>query len=392
MTSTDFRPGKRLAAIGRLWGTSLLLLSCMLAPASADVREVPSKKASLLVEPVATGLASPWAVEVLPDGAYIVTEKRGALRIVRNGEASEPIRGVPRVAATGQGGLLDVALARDFSTSRILFLTYSAPGRGGAGTAVARARLSDDEKSLEEVRQIFVMNRLTGRRQHFGSRIAIAADGSLFLGIGDRGQQARAQNPRDHAGSILHINPDGTIPGNNPYADLNGGLPEIWSKGHRNPQGIDIDPKDGTLVTVEHGARGGDEVNYPQPGKNYGWPIISYGKHYSGAEIGDGTSKDGHEQPAYYWDPSIAPSAIAVYRGAMFPEWDGNLLVAALKYQLLARLERDDAGEILSEERLLDGEYGRLRDVKVAPDGSVLLLTDGEDGQLLRLHRAPSSH
>ena len=357
----------------------------------AETQEFASKKAALLVEPVATGLDHPWSVEVLPDGAYIVTERSGTLRIIRDGKVSAPVRGVPEVAARGQGGLLDVALAPDFATSRTLFLTYSAPGRDGAGTAVARARLSQDEASLEDVRRIFVMSKLTAKGQHFGSRIAIAKDGSLFFGIGDRGEGQRAQDPRDHAGSILHINPDGGVPASNPFAGHNGGLPEIWSKGHRNPQGIDIDPKDGKLVTVEHGARGGDEINYPLPGRNYGWPVITYGKDYSGAEIGEGTAKAGYEQPAYYWDPSIAPGAVAVYRGAMFPEWDGNLLVAALKYQMLVRLERDETGAILGEERLLDGAYGRLRDVKVAPDGAVLMLTDEDDGQLLRLYRAPSS-
>lgn len=360
-------------------------------PVMAEPQEFASKKATLLVEPIATGLDHPWSVEVLPDGAYIVTERPGTLRIIRDGKVSAPVQGVPKVAARGQGGLLDVALAPDFAASRTLFLTYSAPGRDGAGTAVARARLSQDEARLEEVRQIFVTSKLTRKGPHFGSRIAIAPDGSLFFGIGDRGEPERAQDPRDHAGSILHINPDGGVPASNPYAGDSGGLPEIWSKGHRNPQGIDIDPQDGTLITAEHGARGGDEVNYPLPGRNYGWPVITYGKDYSGAEIGEGTAKKGYEQPAYYWDPSIAPGAIAVYRGAMFPEWQGNLLVAALKYQLLVRLERDETGAILGEERLLDGAFGRLRDVKVAPDGAVLLLTDEDDGQLLRLYRAPSS-
>ncbi|WP_246723641.1 PQQ-dependent sugar dehydrogenase [Rhizobium sp. ARZ01] len=363
----------------------------LLTPTAAEPQAFPSKKASLLVEALASGLDHPWSVEVLPDGAYIVTERSGSLRIIRNGKVSAPIHGVPRVFARGQGGLLDLALSPNFATDRTLYLTYSKPGSGGTGTALARATLAADEKSLENFRQIFTMNRSSRKSQHFGSRIAIAADGSLFFGIGDRGDRARAQDPRDHAGSVLHINADGSIPGSNPFAGHDVGLPEIWSKGHRNPQGIDIDPKDGRLVTVEHGARGGDEINYPQPGKNYGWPVITYGKDYSGAEIGEGTAKDGYEQPAYYWDPSIAPGALAVYRGAMFPEWDGNLLVAALKYQMLVRLERDESGAIVGEERMFDGAYGRFRDVRVAPDGAVLLLTDEGNGQLLRLYRAPSS-
>lgn len=382
---------KALRCAARLAATTLILLALPLGPAAAEPQEFTSKKANLLVETLATGLDHPWSVEVLADGAYIVSERPGALRIIRDGKVSAPIQGLPRVFARGQGGLLDLALSPNFATDRTLFLTYSAPGRGGGGTAVTRARLSPDEKSLEDVTRIFTMNHFSRAGMHFGSRIAIAGDGSLFFGIGDRGERDRAQNPRDHAGSILHINADGGIPASNPFAGHSGGLPEIWSKGHRNPQGIDIDPKDGRLVTVEHGARGGDEVNYPLPGKNYGWPVITYGKDYSGAEIGEGTAKDGYEQPAYYWDPSIAPGAIAVYRGAMFPEWDDNLLVAALKYQMLVRLERDEAGAIVGEERLLDGSFGRLRDVKVAPDGAVLMLTDGDSGQLLRIYRAPSS-
>lgn len=380
------------APVARLVSLAVVSGACALAPAFAQSDEIATKKATILVEPIATGLKSPWAVEVLPDGGYIVTEQAGNLRIIRGGNTSQPIAGVPRVVARDQGGLLDVALAPDFATSRILYLTHSEPAPEGARTVVTRARLSSDERSLQDVKRIFAMNRFSRSGQHFGSRIAIAADGSLFFGIGDRGEQDRAQDPRDHAGAILHINADGSIPASNPYSgDPSRGLPEIWSKGHRNPQGIVIDPKDGTLLTAEHGARGGDEINLPLPGKNYGWPVISYGKDYSGAEIGEGTAKDGYEQPAYYWDPSVAPGAIDVYHGAMFPEWDGNLLVAALKYQTLIRLERDETGAIVSEERMLDGTFGRLRDVKVAPDGSILLLTDEADGRLLRIHRVPSS-
>lgn len=372
-------------------GAAAALFSACLLAASfsfAQTREFPSKKAPLVVETLARGLKQPWSVEALPDGGYLVSEKGGALRLVRDGAVSAPIRGVPEVATNGQGGLLDIALAPDFSASRVLYLTYSARGEGGAGTAVARARLSDDGAALEDTARIFLMSRLTTRGQHFGSRIAIARDGSLFFGIGDRGEGGRAQDPRDHAGAILHINPDGSPHADNPFLGTSEGLAEIWSKGHRNPQGLAIDPKDGTLLSAEHGARGGDEINHPQPGRNYGWPLVSYGRHYSGAEFDLGSSAEGYEPPLYYWDPSIAPGAIAVYRGAMFSEWDGDLLVAALKYQLLARLERDESGAILSEERLFGGEFGRIRDVVVAPDGALLLLTDDADGALLRVSRS----
>ncbi|WP_052161824.1 PQQ-dependent sugar dehydrogenase [Hoeflea sp. BAL378] len=348
---------------------------------------VPTQEVSITVETVASGLNHPWAVLSLPDGALLVTERSGALRVVRDGEVSAPVSGLPEVAARGQGGLLDIALARDFATSRTLFMSYSTRGDGGMGTAIARARLSEDASALTDVAEIFSMNRFTGTARHFGSRIAVAEDGTLFFTIGDRGEGDRAQDPDDHAGSVLRIAADGSIPADNPFAG-GGGAAEIWSTGHRNPQGMDIDPETGVLYAVEHGARGGDEVNLPQPGRNYGWPKISYGRHYSGAEIGIGTAAEGFEQPIHYWDPSIAPGGMAVYRGKMFPEWEGDLLVAALKFQLLVRLDLDgETGEVLSEERMLKGDYGRIRDVHVAPDGAVLLATDEDNGRILRLSR-----
>ncbi|WP_244495219.1 MULTISPECIES: PQQ-dependent sugar dehydrogenase [unclassified Ensifer] len=361
------------------------------APPSAgaqDSREFPSEHGTVRVETLATGLEHPWSVEALPDGGLIVSERPGRLRILRDGKLSKPLTGVPEVAERGQGGLLDIALDPRFAETRTLYLTMAANGKGGYGTVVVRAKLAADGTGLIDVKELFRMSKFTGKGQHFGSRIAIAPDGSLFFGIGDRGEGDRAQDPRDHAGAILHINADGSVPGSNPYRGGTGGLPEIWSKGHRNPQGIAFDPKDGTLLTVEHGARGGDEINNPKPGHNYGWPVITYGKDYSGAEIGEGTAKEGLDQPLFYWDPSIAPGALAVYRGEMFPEWDGDLLVAALKYQLLARLERDDSGAIGSEERLFDGEFGRIRDVVVALDGALLMVTDEEDGAVLRVSKA----
>ena len=384
----DIRPARGISA-GAV--AALLLTAALPAPSAAETREIPSKKAALVVETLAEGLKQPWSVEVLPDGAYLVSEKGGTLRLIRGGKISAPLRGVPEVSTTGQGGLLDIALAPDFPESRTLYLTYSARGNGGSGTAVAKAKLSADGTALEDTTRIFLMNRLTARGQHFGSRIAIAADGSLFFGIGDRGEGPRAQDPRDHAGAILHINPDGSPHADNPFLGSSDGLAEIWSKGHRNPQGLAIDPKDGTLLTVEHGARGGDEINLPQPGHNYGWPLVSFGRHYSGAEFDLGSAAKGYEQPLYYWDPSIAPGAIAVYHGAMFPEWEGNLIVAALKYQLVSRLERDESGAVVSEERMFDGEFGRIRDVVVAPDGAVLLLTDDANGALLRVSRSTAT-
>jgi glucose/arabinose dehydrogenase len=366
----------------------VLAISVATSALAEETREIRAGDVTIEVTSIADGLENPWSVEVLPDGAFIVTERPGRMRIIRDGEVGRPLGGLPRIAAVGQGGLLDLALSPDFAESRRLFFTAAAPGPGGQGTAVFSARLSANERRLEDVRRIFLMNKLTGAGQHFGSRIAVAADGSLFFGIGDRGDPDRAQDPADHAGKILRINADGTPSSANPAGQA---LPEIWSSGHRNPQGIVIDPADNRLYTVEHGARGGDEINAPEAGNNYGWPVISYGKHYSGAEIGIGQSADGYEQPLHYWDPSIAPGALAIYRGAMFPEWEGDFLVAALKYQLIARIERNDDGSISKEERILQGDYGRIRDVKVAPDGSILLVTDEEDGQLLRLTRAGQS-
>ncbi len=365
------------------------LLATFAGPALAQSGDiVKTQEVSVRVEKLAEGLEHPWAVEVLPDGSYIVTERPGRLRIIRDGKISDPVSGVPQVSARGQGGLMDVALAPDFATSRRLYLTAATTSNRGSGTEVFSATLSSDEKSLENVTPIFTMRRFTRGNIQYGSRIAIAGDGSLFISIGDRGNRDRSQDWKDDAGSIVRLNADGSIPADNPFKDGRKALPEIWSKGHRNPQGITFDSADGKLYTVEHGARGGDEINNPEPGKNYGWPIITYGRDYSGAKIGEGTAKRGLEQPLHYWDPSIAPGALAIYRGKMFPEWNGNFIVAALKFQLLSRMQRDASGAFTAEERMFEGDYGRIRDVIVAPDGALLMVTDEDDGELLRVSRA----
>jgi aldose sugar dehydrogenase len=342
-------------------------------------------------ETIADGLQHPWGLDFLPDGEAIVTERPGHVRILsRDGRLSEPLDGVPRVAARGQGGLLDIVAAPDFASSNLVYLSFSEPGRGGAGTAVARAKLVRDGGSarLDDVEVIFSMAKKTNVTRHFGSRLVFSPDGTLFITTGDRGVRDRAQDMQDHAGSIIRINTDGSIPTDNPSPDGARHLPEIWSKGHRNVQGAAWDPVLGGLLTVEHGDKGGDEVNHPEAGKNYGWPVISYGVSYAGKKIGKGTEAPGFEQPLYYWDPSIAPSGLAVYRGGMFPEWNGDLIAGSLKFALVSRLDRDESGKILDEERIFEGEFGRIRDINTAPDGSIWLLTDEEDGQIIRLSRA----
>lgn len=378
---------KRLPALH--FAAALILFGAVSADAADTIN---TQGPTVRVEKLAGGLDHPWAVEVLPDGAYLVTERPGRMRIIRDGKLSEPIGNVPKVSARGQGGLMDVALAPDFATSRKLYFTAAIAKAQGSGTEAFSATLSRDEKRLDAVTPVFTMRRFTSGNIQYGSRIAIAPDGTLFISVGDRGDRDRSQDWQDDAGSIIHINADGSIPTDNPFKDGGKALPEIWSKGHRNPQGITFDTKDGKLYTVEHGARGGDEINQLEAGKNYGWPIITYGRDYSGAEIGEGTAKKGLEQPLYYWDPSIAPGALAVYRGAMFPEWDGNFIVAALKFELLSRMQRDESGAFVAEERLFEGEYGRIRDVIVAPDGALLMVTDEDDGALLRVSRAQASN
>lgn len=356
--------------------------------AIAQDRTFKTNEVNIQATTVASGLEHPWGMDFLPDGNVIVTERPGRLRILAAGHLSDPIPGLPKIWAQGQGGLLDVAVAPDFETSRTIFISFSQPGKGGAGTAVARARLEGDKDKarLENVDVIFSMEKKTAKGQHFGSRLVFHPDGTLFVTTGDRGQGDRAQDMSDSAGAVLRIDQDGSVPRDNPKPQ--GWLPQLWSKGHRNIQGATFDPVWKGLATVEHGAKGGDEVNRPEPGRNYGWPVISYGVNYSGSKIGVGTAAEGYEQPVYYWDPSIAPSGLASYQGGMFPEWKGDLLVGSLKFEQLVRLDRDAAGRIVGEEAMMKGAFGRIRDVKVAPDGSVWLLSDESNGSIIRLSRA----
>ena len=347
------------------------------------VHALDAQLGAVTVTPVATGLEEPWAVAPMPDGALLVTERDGTLQLVRDGVATA-VRGTPRVVAQGQGGLLDITLARDFATSRTLFLTYSKPQGRGAGTTLAAAELSADGTRLENLRDLFesAPGGTTGR--HFGSRVVEARDGTLFVTIGDRGDRPSAQDRSLHNGSIIRVNRDGTVPADNPFVGQDGVRPEIWSYGHRNPQGAGLDAR-GTLWTAEHGARGGDEVNRIKKGANYGWPVISYGVHYSGDKIGEGTAKPGMEQPAHYWDPSIAPSGLMVYQGDMFPEWKGDMFVGSLKFSYISRLEvsGDTAREV---EQLESDETLRVRDIVEDSDGSILFISVG-NGAVYRMTR-----
>jgi glucose/arabinose dehydrogenase len=369
----------------KLMRAAFFLLVATLAAEPAAAKLFDSSAGFIETRQIAGGLENPWSMAFLPDGRILVTERAGRLRIIDDGVVSTPVAGVPTVSASGQGGLFDIAVSPDFAQSGVIFLSYAEPAEGGARTALARARLVGDR--LEGVTTIFRMNRASPGGRHFGGRIAIAPDGALFLTTGDRGDAPRAQDPFDHAGKVLRLNPDGSIPADNPFADGAAAAPEVWSLGHRNVQGAGFGP-DGRLWTVEHGAAGGDEVNHPEAGRNYGWPVISYGRHYSGGAIGEGVAKAGMEQPVFYWDPSIAPSGLTVYDGPLFPQWRGDVLVGALKYQLVSRLEPHADGDSFIEERIFDGDFGRIRDVRTGPDGAIWFLTDEAPGSLYRLSPA----
>jgi glucose/arabinose dehydrogenase len=353
---------------------------------AAPAQEFRGEHGMLRVSTVARGLENPWALAFLPDGRLLVTERPGRMRVVaRDGSLGSPLANLPAVFAQGQGGLLDVVLDRDFAVNRVIYFSFSEPGEGGAGTAVARARLGAG--SLEEVRIIFRQMPKVRGGLHFGSRIVQGRDGNLWVGLGERGQRERAQDLGVHLGKVVRIRPEGGAPPDNPFIGRAGALPEIWSYGHRNIQGAILHPASGALWTVEHGARGGDEINQPEAGRNHGWPVITYGRDYSGLSIGEGTAKAGMEQPVHYWDPSIAPSGMAYYDAGAMPGWKGSLLVGSLKFGLLARLQLE-SGRVVREERLLQGLNDRVRDVRVGPDGLVYLLTDNSDGRVLRVEPA----
>jgi glucose/arabinose dehydrogenase len=356
----------------------------------AGAQTVNSEEHAFRVVRIVERLEHPWGLAFLPDGRMLVTERPGRLRIVSaDGRLTPaPVAGVPAVAASGQGGLLDVAVHPRFPENGLVYLSYSARGEGGAGTEVARARLSGDR--LDNVQVIFRMQPKSGGGRHFGSRLVFDREGFLFITLGDRGEQERAQKPDDHAGSVIRLHDDGRVPRDNPFAGKNGWKAEKYTLGNRNMQGAALHPQTGLLWTHEHGPQGGDEINVIRAGTNYGWPVITYGVEYGiGTKIGEGTSKPGMAQPIHYWVPSIAPSGMAFYSGDRFPRWRGDLFVGALRAELLVRL-RLDGEKIVKEERLLQGVLGRIRDVRSGPDGFIYLLTDSPTGVLARLEPAPA--
>ncbi len=366
----------------KILNISFILALCFFSPIKAN-EIYSSKKHSFTVETVVEGLENPWSVDFSPDGQIFVTERPGRLRLVENGELSEPIKGLPKIKAKGQGGLLDIAFDPDFKNNQTIYFSYSGADKTGIGTEVASAKLIDNE--LTEVKTLFRALPKSRGGHHFGSRLLINKEGHLYITLGDRGTKERAQEINDHAGSLIRINKDGTIPQENPFINNPAAKPEIYTYGNRNMQGIAAHPETGDVWTIEHGPQGGDELNLMQPGVNYGWPIITYGVNYViGTKIGEGTEKEGMAQPVHYWVPSIAASSLMFYTGDKFPAWKGNAFVSSLVFGQLARLEMKN-NKVINEERLLDGDFGRIREIQQGLDGLLYFISDDSRGKLYRL-------
>jgi glucose/arabinose dehydrogenase len=345
-----------------------------------------SSAGELEVRTIARGLANPWALAFLPDGKMLVTERPGRMRIVTaEGQISPPLKGVPEVWASGQGGLHDVVTDKSFAQNNTIYFCFAERADGGGRTTAARAKLNEGSGRLDDVKVIFRQQGPLSSGNHYGCRIAQAEDGNLFVALGDHfTHRDQAQNLGNHLGKLVRITPDGTAPAGNPFAGRADAKAEIWSYGHRNIQALAINPASGELWEIEHGPRGGDEVNVVGKGRNYGWPVIGYGVDYSGAKIHDSTAKDGMEQPVKYWVPSIAPSGMAFYTGKLFPKWSGSLFTGALRGAMLVRLTLN-GNAVTSEERLLQNLHERIRDVRQGPDGVLWLLSDSSAGRILRV-------
>jgi glucose/arabinose dehydrogenase len=348
-----------------------------------------TEQAQISVSTIADGLDHPWGIAVLPDGSMLVTERSGALRFVSaEGKMGDPIAGVPEVDARDQGGLLDITLHPKFAENRWVYLSFSEKGEGGNSTAVARGTLSEENSKLENLQVVFSQKPKVRSTMHFGSRIVFDRDGKMFVGLGERSHErfrGQAQELNSHLGKVVRLNDDGSVPQDNPFANRDDALPEIWSYGHRNIQAAALHPGTGEIWTIEHGPRGGDEVNKPQPGKNYGWPVVSHGINYDGTPVGTG-EKDapGMEDPIYTWTPVIAPSGMLFYSGKAFPEWRGDLLVGGLRAGSLVRLEIEGES-IVGEERLLKELGYRIRDVAEGSEGELLVITDDGNGRILKV-------
>ena len=363
----------------------MCLASCLPAWAQEGTSVFKSEKHAFRVATLVTGLENPWSMAFLPDGRMLVTELGGRLRLVGQGFQLDPkpIEGLPEIVAQGQGGLFDVVLHPQYAQNGWIYWAYNAPGSGGWGTALARGKLQG--KRMTEVQELFSMQPKTRSSYHFGGRIVFDTSAMLYLTLGDRGDKDRAQKLDDHAGSVIRLHDDGRVPADNPFVKRAGAFAEKWTLGNRNMQGAALHPITGELWTHEHGPQGGDEVNVMRSGLNYGWPVITYGVNYGlGTKIGEGQVKAGMVQPLQVWVPSIAPSGMAFVSGSQFPQWQGNLLVGALRGQMLVRLTLDGE-KVLNEERLLQSRLGRIRDVRMGPDGIVYLLTGEAQGSLLRL-------
>lgn len=351
-------------------------------PVSSGVRSFSSRQADFELEELVTDLEHAWAFAFLPDGEILITERPGRLWLY-DGDGLSAVENLPPVSPNGQGGLLDVILHPNYQRNGWIYFSYSSRYGGGWGTAVSRARL--DGTTLVDQEQIFRMNNPTGSGAHFGSRLVFDRDRNLYITIGDRGQRNRAQDPSDHAGTLIRLRADGSVPSSNPFASGGEGAADVFSYGHRNAQGIALNPETGEVWLHEHGPQGGDEINIVNAGENHGWPRITYGVNYGiGTSIGEGTSAPGLEQPITYWSPSIAPSGMAFYTGDLFQEWQGDLFVGALAGQHLRRVELD-GDRVVDQEVLLQGVVGRVRDVRQGPDSALYILTDADRGSLYRL-------
>lgn len=372
---------------------SLALCIAAIAPfTTAKTLTVKTETGNIQVKTIAEGLENAWGMAFLPDGSMLVTERPGRMRIVSaDGKVGEPLSGLPKIFAQGQGGLLDVVLAPDFATSKKIYFSYSEPGEGSESklnsTAVSFAILNDNK--LENLTRVFSQQPKVDSSNHFGSRLVWAPDGTLFITLGERySEKDKAQTLDNHQGKVVRINADGSVPKDNPFIKTAGALPEIWSYGHRNMQGAAINPASKELWTGEHGPQGGDELNIDRAAKNYGWPVITYGENYGGGKIGEGTQKAGMEQPIYKWVPSIATAGFIFYTGDKFPQWKGNILLASLREKTFVRLQVDGE-KITKEERLLGKEVDqRLRHVVQGPDGLVYLLTDESKSTIYQLSPA----